>query len=149
MGLRGKSGNNNSSRIFNVRKTCGGSRMSRPLCPPSHNNQPFLPDGCGKSNRRACKGNSKSNRYGGNSNSSRRSNGNGTYEGSNRISRPLKLLSLSNLPDNPGNSNPRTCNGSSKNKRYGSNNNSNSSRICKGNKTCDGSNRICRLPKPL
>jgi hypothetical protein len=72
------------------------------------------------------------------------SNGNRTYDGSNRMCRLLKPPSLSNL-HNCGNNRPRTCRGSSKSKRYGANSNS---RICNGNKTCDGSNRMCRLLKP-
>jgi hypothetical protein len=103
--------------------------MCRRLCPPPRNNQPFLPDNCGKSNRRTCNGNSKSNRY----------------DGSNRMCRRLKPPSLSNLPHKCGNSNRRICNGSSKSKRCGAN--SNSSRMCNANKTCDG-NRMCRRLKP-
>jgi len=126
MALRDNSGNSNSSRIFNGNGTRNGSsRMCRRLCPPLRNNQPSLPDNCGSS--------------------SRMNSGNRTYDGSNRMCPLRKPPSLSNLPHKCGNSNRRICNGSSKSKRCGANNNS--SRTCNGNKTCDG-NRMCRLLKP-
>jgi hypothetical protein len=73
--------------------------MCRRLYHPSRNNQLFLRDNCGN--------NSKNKKYGVNSNSSRRRNGNKTYGGSSRMYRLLKPPSISNpqfLPHQYGSS---------------------------------------------